>query len=191
MKTDIIVAFENAKVALREEIQRSTLEGEWMRTQKLAQYAGELDKIIGGLSFGNNETNRNGGLRQQIEQRELEHSRPIAHNAHPLPYHFVSGNSLSKIGPSRDGSTYQHNVVRSHYDQIVATLVELAKSRGEFETHDLASRCAVPGHEPLIVLAVFEQAGLLTKYRRGRYAFVDRKMFEQSAGTVWDKLPRN
>jgi hypothetical protein len=189
MKTATMEAFESARDALRGEIQRSTVAGEWMRTQKLAQYASELDKIISGLDLGINGATRNGGF----PLTSLERPAPpqvATHGNRALPYHFVSGNSLSKIGPSRDGSTYQHNVVRSHYDQIVGALVQLAKSRREFETHELTARCDVPAHEPLIVLAAFEQAGLLIKYRRGRYAFVDSGMFEQAAGTVWDKLSR-
>ena len=97
---------------------------------------------------------------------------------------------MAKIGPSRDGTTYQHRVTRDHFDLIIARLTEIAASRKTFETTDVVGRLDIPKHEPLIILAVLEEQKLLIGVRRGRWVFINPVTFAADAEQVWNKLPR-
>ena len=107
-----------------------------------------------------------------------------------LPYYYVEYDKLVKVGRSRDGGTYEHRVTREHYDRIVEKLRKLAEQEHAFETRRLVEICDVPAHEPLIVVNMLAEQGLLDGVRRGRWAFLDVDEFASAVGLVWDKLPR-
>lgn len=112
-------------------------------------------------------------------------------NGRKLPYHYVERDRLVWVGRSREGGTYKHNVVREHYDAIASRLCEIAKTHSEFETRDeLVDKCAVPRHEPTIIVKVLGDLGLLRRIRRGRWGFTDAGAFPEAAAKAWDRLPR-
>ena len=107
-----------------------------------------------------------------------------------LPYYYTERDKLVKVGRSREDGTYEHRVIRDHYEHIVGQLCELATQGPAFETRRLVSRCHVPAHEPLIVVNLLGQHRLLDGLRRGRWSFVDAAGFKAAVGGIWDKLPR-
>ena len=107
-----------------------------------------------------------------------------------LPYYFTESNKLVKVGPSRDGSTYQHRVTRQHFDEMINRLAEIAAKDRQFETPDLSNAVNIPKHEPLIVLDLLEQRKLLINVRRGRWVFANAETFGDDAQRVWGNLPQ-
>jgi hypothetical protein len=95
-----------------------------------------------------------------------------------------------KVGPSRDGSTYEHRVIREHFDAVIDKLAEIASKTRTFETPELIRECDVPKHEPLIILAVLKQQKLLIGVRRGRWMFTNAETFGVDAQKVWSALPK-
>ena len=115
--------------------------------------------------------------------------------AHPdrrkLPYYYVEHDKLVKVGRSPTAGTYEHRVTREHFDLIVARLTDLAKQGRTFETRrQLVDQCDVPAHEPLIVVNMLGEQGLLEGLRRGQWAFPNPEGFADAARGIWSKLPR-
>lgn len=153
--------------------------GEWDRAQSLLQWARELDGMILGLK-------QNGSSTYKAAAPAPRPARPSK-----LPYYFVEDDKLVKVGPSRDGGTYEHRVVRKNFDLITQRLMEMSRTGTSFETPDLVNRCDIPKHEPLIVLAVMEEQGLLLNVRRGRWSFSNAASFASDVLRVWTSLPRH
>lgn len=148
--------------------------GEWDRAQSLLQWARELDVMIRGLR-------QNGAT----PTKNVPPGSPRT-----LPYHYIEADKLVKVGPSREGGSYEHRVTRKHFDLVVEALAEMARKSATFETPDLVNQCAIPKHEPLIVCAVLEERQLLSNVRRGRWAFVNPASFASDVQRVWSSLPR-
>lgn len=144
---------------------------DWDRAKALLDGARQIDGILSLLSG----------------QRAVE---PPPDDPRKLPYYYVEHDKLVKVGRSRDGGTYEHRVTREHFDLIVARLVELAKQGRGFETRRLVEQCDVPAHEPLIMVNLLGEQGLLEGLRRGRWAFPKPEGFADAARGIWSKLPR-
>jgi hypothetical protein len=178
--SELISLLDGAKREMMCASQTAGVAGQWERGKYLFQCASDIDRMIAGLQ-------RNGfspaPARPMMPTTQL--SRPTK-----LPYFFIEENKLAKLGPSRDGSTYQHNVIREHYDLMIEQLTIMAREGKNFETPDLVNRCDIPKHEPLIMLAVLEEQKLLVNTRRGRWTFVNPETFPTDVQRVWNALPR-
>jgi hypothetical protein len=178
----LVSTLEKAKRQMMESIQTAGEAGQWNHAEWLIQRAKDLDDMIIGL-------------RQNGTSADYPHVRPTgaaAPKSRPerLPYHYIEANKLVKVGPSRDGSTYEHRVVREHFDAVLDKLAEIARKTRTFDTPDLIRRCDVPKHEPLIILAVLKEQNLLINERRGRWVFTNAETFGVDAQRVWSALPR-
>jgi hypothetical protein len=105
-----------------------------------------------------------------------------------LPYYYIEYDKLVKVGRSRDGGTYEHRVTQDHFDLIVTRLGEMARQGRTFETRRLVERCDVPAHEPLLVVNLLGEQGLLESMRRGQWAFRDAQGFGDAVRGVWSKV---
>jgi len=156
----------------------------WDEAQTAIEWAKQIDGMIAALSNGN-------GIPAHQPSIRRESPTPTARRTHrDLPYYYVEGDRLVKVGPSRDGGTYEHRVTRKNFALVLARLRDMAGETTEFETQRLVDRCDIPGHEPLIVVAVLEKHGLLIKLRRGRWQFADPTGFARASDAAWQKLPR-
>ena len=182
VSADVTAALETAKRKMMTASQAAGASGQWDRAQSMLQWARDLDGMITGLE-------QNGHGSAPIRPSPAVH----ASKSWPprLPYYYTMGNKLVKIGPSRDGTTYDHRVTREHFDLMIAQLVLLAGEGKSFETPDLMGRCDVPKHEPLIILAVLEEQKLVINVRRGRWVFANAETFPADAQRVWSALPRS
>jgi len=145
---------------------------DWDKAKALLDGARQIDGILALLSG----------------QRAAE--APASIDQRKLPYCCVEHDKLVKVGRSRSGGTYKHRVTREHFDLIVARLVGLAKGGRTFETRRLVDQCDVPAHEPLIVVNLLGEHGLLQGLRRGRWSFPNTEGFADAARGIWNKLPR-
>jgi hypothetical protein len=178
-ESELIKLLDQVKRAMILSSQTAGTGGQWERGKYLFQCASDIDAMIAGLQRnGSNAAFTRPGSSATPAVRPMK-----------LPHFFIDGNKLAKIGPSRDGTTYQHNVVREHYDLMIKQLETLARDSKTFETLDFLSRCDIPKHEPLIILGVLEERGLLASVRRGRWSFVEPARFAADAQTVWNALP--
>jgi hypothetical protein len=178
--TELIGALARAKAEMLRCNQSAMVDGHWDRAQCMLQWARDLDGMLTNLR-------QNGAAAPRQVPPALNSPRP---KPAKLPYYAVEGDKLVKIGPSRDGTTYEHRVPRQHFDLIITQLTAIAARDGTFETPDLANRCDIPKHEPLIVLAVLEEQQLLNGVRRGRWAFFNKATFATDVQGVWAALPR-
>jgi hypothetical protein len=151
-------------------------ERDWDKAKALLDGARQIDGILAILAG-----------RQAPEPSRV---RPPVDDRRKLPYYYVEHDKLVKVGRRREGGTYEHRVTREHYDLIVGRLAEMAKQGRAFETRRLVEKCDVPAHEPLIVVNLLGEQGLLDCLRRGRWAFPDADGFAVAVRGVWDKLPR-
>ena len=154
----------------------------WDEAQTAIGWAKQIDGMIAALTDGN------GGAPYQAPPEPAP--QPPTRSREDLPYFYVEGDKLVKVGPSRDGGTYEHRMSHKNFDLVLGQLREMARDTVEFETPKLVSRCNIPNHEPLIVLAVLEKQGLVVKIRRGRWQFADAANFPRKADSVWQQLPR-
>lgn len=151
-------------------------ERDWDKAKALLDGARQIDGILAILAG-----------RQAPEPPRV---RPSVDDRRKLPYYYVEHDKLVKVGRSREGGTYEHRVTREHFDLMVGTLAEMAKQGRAFETRRLVEKCDVPAHEPLIVVNMLAEQGLLDRLRRGRWAFTNADGFAVAVRGVWDKLPR-
>ena len=152
-------------------------ERDWDKAKALLDGARQIDGILAILAG-----------RQAPDAQPA--GRPSVPDRRKLPYYYVEHDKLVKVGRSRDGGTYEHRVTREHFDLIVGRLAEMAKQGRAFETRRLVEKCDVPAHEPLIVVNMLGEQGLLDGLRRGRWAFLNADGFAVAVRGVWDKLPR-
>ena len=112
-------------------------------------------------------------------------------SASEFPYYFRESDRLVKIGKKRNGDgTYKHPVPKDNFDQIMSTLVGFTRSGMRFETKRLQNQCdRIPRHQPLIVLAVLEEQGLVDNRGRGHWTFADRTGFSVASELVWENIP--
>src|SRR2546425_2911335 len=178
----LVATLEKAKLELMRSNQAAMTNGQWDRAQFMLQCARDLDGMIIGLR-------QNGMTPAPVRPAALSSHAPKPRPA-KLPYYCVEGDKLVKVGPSRDGTTYEHRVTREHFDLMIGQLSVLATEGKTFETPDLIKRCDVPKHEPLIILAVLEEQKLLINVRRGRWVFVNVVTFQSDAQRVWAALPK-
>jgi hypothetical protein len=148
----------------------ASTQGDWDKAKALLDGARQIDGILEILV----------GRQTSIAN--------TARSTMKLPYYYVERDKLVKTGRSRAGGTYEHRVIKEHYDLIVGRLIELEKRGGTFDTRKLVEQCDVPAHEPLIVVNVLNEQGLLGGLRRGRWEFTNR--FAEVIHEVWGKLPR-
>ena len=145
---------------------------DWDKAKALLDGARQIDGILALLSG----------------RRAAEAPAPAGRGK--LPYYCVEYDKLVKVGRSRDGGTYEHRVTRKHYDLILARLGDFSKHDPTFETRRLVEQCKVPAHEPLIVVNLLGEKGLLEGLRRGRWSFPDASGFADAVRAVWGNLPR-
>ena len=151
---------------------------QWDRAQSLLQWAQQVDGIISGIT-------RTGPLPTPRATPAL-----TTHTSTPRPpYYYIYQGKLVKVGPSRDGGTYEHRVLQEHWNLVLSQLAQMARTSRTFETPDLVNRCDIPKHEPLIVLAVLEEHRLLQNTRRGRWSFANATTFAEAAARVWSSIP--
>jgi hypothetical protein len=179
---ELMVTLERAKGLLMESIQQAGQASQWDRAQWMIQKAQELDGMIDGLR-------QNGAQLAPLRPATVSLPTPKPRPA-KLPHFYVAGNKLTRIGPSRDGTTYEHRVTREHFDRMVERLAQLAGKSKMFETADLANAVDIPKHEPLVLLGLLEQQNLLMNIRRGRWFFVNPETFKDGAEKLWSTLPR-
>jgi hypothetical protein len=109
-----------------------------------------------------------------------------------FPRYCREADRVTKIGPSRDGGTYEHVVPKPNFEEILAVLVQYAQKARAFETKQLQHAIDhIPHHQPSTVLGILERQGLIEKEKRGRWAFVDRRGFAVAARSVWNNIPRS
>jgi len=154
--------------------------GEYDHAQILLQSAQEVDNIL-----------------KQIKELNKVPAPPIKIEppspTPSLPYYYVDQQSdkLIKVGASRDTGTYQHGVTHEHFDLIVRCLKNISQAGvRQFETQRLINQCAIPHHEPLIVLNTLKRCNLLSNPSRGQWKFVDPGSFPIAVQGVWSKLKR-
>ena len=178
---ELVSLLDQAKREMMRSIQTAGSAGQWERGKFLFQCASDIDSMIAGLQ-------RNG-----FSAGPSRAATPAVQPPRPtkLPYFYVDGNKLAKIGPSRDGTTYEHRVIKEHYDLMIEKLAIMAREGKNFETPDFVNRCDIPKHEPLIILAVLEEQKLLVNVRRGRWTFVNPQTFAADVQRVWGALPRH
>ena len=179
---ELIGTLEKAKGQMMQSIQTAGQAGQWDRAQWMIQKAKDLDDMINGLR-----QNGNGHASLRPVPGPIQTPKP---KYDKLPYYFTETNKLVKVGPSRDGSTYQHRVTREHFDVMLNRLAEIAAKDKQFETPDLSEAIDIPKHEPLIMLDLLEQRKLLINVRRGRWVFINAETFREEAQKVWGDLPR-
>jgi len=182
--TRLVDSLTASKQELVDRSNRLAADSLWDEAQTAIEWAKQLDGMIAALSNGNGVPAHMPTIRR--EQPTSKTRRPHRN----LPYYYVEGDRLVKVGPSRDGGTYEHRVTRKNFDLVLARLRDMAGETTEFETQRLVDRCDVPGHEPLIVVAVLEQHGLLIRLRRGRWQFADPAGFARASDAAWQKIPR-
>jgi len=178
----LIGVLEKAKGQMMESIQTAGQAGRWDRAQWMMEKAKSLDEMI-------HELRQNGSGHAPLRAAPARATAPQP-KYDKLPYYFTESNRLVKIGPSRDGSTYQHRVTRDHFDAMIDKLADIAAKAKTFESPDLINPLDIPKHEPLIILALLEEQKLLINVRRGRWVFTNAEAFRQEAQNVWSKLPR-
>jgi len=180
-QTDVslVQKLSDAKIEMINRSAQSGTEGDWDGANRWMRWAQQIDAIITGLD-GNNSSAR---------EQYTAATQPAPSNR-KLPYYYVEGDRLVKVGPSRDGGSYEHRVLHDHYEMVVNAVATFTRTRTNFETNDITSRCDIPGHEPLIVLAVLEQEGLINGIRRGRWSVVNSASIVEESKRVWQKLPR-
>src|SRR4051812_23063520 len=98
--SELVSLLGKAKHELMRASQRAGDASQWERGKRLFQCASDIDAMIGILQ---------GNGSAPPSARPMATS-PRSIQPTKLPYFFVDGNNLAKIGPSRDGSTYRHNV---------------------------------------------------------------------------------
>ncbi len=159
---------------------------QWNEAKLAIEWAKQIDDMIAVLKEGNGFSNGKGIVART--ERSITPNLP-AGSRRDLPYHFVEGDRLVKVGARREGDgTYQHRVPFSDFEMVVEQLRELANAMEYFETSKLVDRCSIPKHEPLIVLAVLEEQGYVEKLCRGHWRFVDRRSFPQQASAIWYQI---
>lgn len=183
--TRLIDSLAASKQALVDRSSQLTSESRWDEAKRAIEWAKQIDGMIAALSNGN-------GLIHQPAVRRTATDTQSTRARRDLPYYYVEdeGDRLVKVGPSRDGGTYEHRVVRKNFELVLSRLRDMAGHTVEFETQRLVDRCDIPGHEPLIVVAVLEKHGLLIRLRRGRWQFADPAGFGRAADAVWQQLSR-
>jgi hypothetical protein len=177
---ELVAAVEKAKTEMMRSSQIAGGAGRWDDAQYRLECARDLDAMLVGIT-----QNGYAPASTPTVYAQTAKARPKK-----LPHFFIDGNKLAKLGPSRDGTSYQHNVTREHYDLMAAQLVEIAKETRSFETADFTKHLDIPKHEPLVFLAVLEHQKLLINVRRGRWVFVSANTFETEVQKVWGALPR-
>jgi hypothetical protein len=178
---ELVAAVEKAKAEMMKSSQLAGTAGRWDDAQFRLQCARDLDAMLLGIR-------QNGDVPAPARPPTA-----VTHTPKPTPtkrHYFIDGNKLAKIGPSRDGSTYRHNVTREHYDEMVAQLIAISRETQSFETGEFTAHLDIPKHEPLIFLAALEEQKLLNNPRRGRWVFVSAETFEADVQKVWGALPR-
>ena len=169
----------DAKTDMISRSAQSGTTGDWDAASRWMGWAQQIDGILVGLN----------GSSSNAREEGLAPTPPRSNRK--LPYYYVEGDRLVKVGPSRDGAnTYEHRVPHDHYDMVVNAVATITRSRENFETTDIISRCDIPGHEPRIVLAVLEQEGLINGVRKGRWSIANSATLVEEAKRVWQKLPR-
>lgn len=179
---ELIVTLEKAKGQMMDSIQHAGQTGQWDRAQWMIQKAKDLDEMISGLR-----QNGSGHAPLRPTTAPMQTTPP---QYAKLPHYFTETNKLVKVGPSRDGTTYQHRVTRDHFDAMINKLADIAAKAKQFETPDLTDALDIPKHEPLIVLALLEELKLLINVRRGRWVFANAETFRSESQKVWANLPR-
>ncbi len=162
-----------AQVLMVELSRQYAVAGQFDRAQRPLEWARQVDGIRNDLNTGG--------------ERQASGAHPEARR---LPYYYTKHEKLVKLGSRRDGGTYYHRVTREHYDLITSRLRDMARMAAEFETQRLVDGCDVPKHEPLLVVNMLSQQGLLDSARRGRWRFIDREKFSATVEEVWRRLPR-
>src|SRR5436190_11447513 len=104
--SELVGTLEKAKGHMMESIQHAGQAGQWDRAQWMIQKAKDLDEMINGLR-----QNGTGHAPLRPSSAPVQTTPP---KYAKLPYYFTESNKLVKVGPSRDGSTYQHRVTRQH-----------------------------------------------------------------------------
>lgn len=179
--SELVGTLEKAKGQMMESIQNAGQAGQWDRAQWMVQKAKDLDDMINSLR-----QNGTGHVPLRPSPEPVQATPP---KYAKLPHFFTEANKLVKVGPSRDGTTYQHRVTREHFDQMASKLADIAAKAKQFETPDLTDVLDVPKHEPLIMLAMLEELKLLINVRRGRWVFTNVETFRAEVQKVWGNLP--
>ena len=163
--------------------------GEYDAAQQLLGWARSLDEIESGLSQV--------GTSASVQFRTSDVHAASSHFPHPLPYYYVEGDKLVKVGKSKQygKEVYYHRVTKRKFDIIIDKLAEIASTSSNFWTQDLVRQCKngtrrIPSHEPQIVVSVLIERGLITRLSRGLNAFVNPKDFEVSTTRIWHGLPK-
>jgi hypothetical protein len=180
---ELVGTLEKAKTQMKESVQKAVQDGQLDWAQSMIQKMKDLDEMIGSLP-----QNDSGPVPHTPDRAPI---REPNERPDELPYYYTEGNRLVKVGPSRDGATYKHRVIREHFDQMIDALANLAGKNKEFETAAITSALNIPKHEPLIILAVLNRQKLLYKVRRDRWYFVKPETFRTDAKRVWSALPRS
>ena len=149
---------------------------EWEEAHEHLNGASRIDQLLSDAPSTN-------GAVSSVERR--------SHSFTKLPYFYIDGDKLVKVGKSRDGGTYEHRVTRQNYELIIDALKKYARSSEQFETQSLVDRCPIPKHEPGIVARVLEEEGLLVQVRRGTWQFEDRWSFDTKVQAVWQRVQRH
>jgi hypothetical protein len=180
---DLAPALEKAKAEMMKSSQIAMAAGQWERAEWAVQSAKSLDSM---LTVALNGSSGAAALALVSTTSIKPKSRPAK-----LPHFYTEADKLVKVGASRDGGTYEHRVIRAHYDLMIDKLVEVAGRDKSFETPDLIKKCDVPKHEPLIIVAMLESRGLLIKFRRGRWVFKSADTFATDVQKIWVALPHH
>lgn len=153
-------------------------QSDWEQAHAHLNGAKQIDELLAGGSNGNSVMHTPRG-------------KPQSRRFTTLPYFYVEGDKLVKVGQSRDGGTYEHRVTKENYEIIINALKAIAKSAERFETQSLVDRCPIPKHEPGLVARVLEEHGLLNQVRRGTWQFEDRWSFDNKVDDLWQRIRRH
>lgn len=104
------------------------------------------------------------------------------------PKYSIRGDTLVKIGLSRDlKNEYEHFVSKAAFAAVM-TRLEVFKKVDEFTADELQEELEIPIYQTYIVVAVLKQLGILGSPRRGVHSFRGNGEVALDVSSIWSRL---
>jgi len=130
-----------------------------------------------------------GSIMEQVTGQVPAAQAPTTDVAPHKTQYCIDRDRLVKVGRGSQGGAYEHRVRKQNYEKIALALDELAKQGDRFRTRVLVDRCSpMPSFEPLIVVNLLSEHGLLKSPRRGLWEFQAKTDFTKAAQDIWNNL---